>query len=170
MRKLIALLLVSFVISIPLRIVATDKEMNFEDAYVVNSAKNMQEFSVSELPHQLIMRGPVTPDNPYPNNNHINYASGRDYVYRIDWNEVSDLLTVVADVSPSLKAKFMANGLNLVLHGLKPQTIYLTFTDYESVETSYTGQKWHIWDDITIYYGSMSASNIIYGPARGIWL
>lgn len=128
------------------------------------------------LNSSLTLRGPVTPDNPYPNNTHINYASGHPEEVYIPWGEsLEDLSMLIGDAltyyHPGLQQ--LSYGICLSLKALDPKPIYITYTVYESVEsyvTPYgTTAHWHICDDITVYYGSESAENIVFGPCQGPW-
>lgn len=128
--------------------------------------------SESGLP---VLRGPVTPDNPYPDFPNVNWASG---VYHEHYIPAKKGVEAIIDALPSGKyvvAAYIAKKIaNAYIDYNLPDHVYITYTVYESHDT-YTSPygvnyKKYILYDITVYRDYVSSQNIIWGPYNSPWL
>lgn len=128
--------------------------------------------SECELP---VLRGPVTPDNPYPDFPNVNWASG---VYHEHYIPAKEGVEAIIDALPNGKyfiASYIAKKIaNAYFDYNLPDHVYITYTVYESHDT-YTSPygvkyKKYILYDITVYRDYVSSQNIIWGPYNSPWL
>lgn len=104
----------------------------------------------------------------------INYSTARNFSSKIPWKGSTILLTAaitaaVAGVAAAGWAATIAGALTA-----DAENIYLTFTQYDSVESYYSSYHGYYYKkcinkNITFYENEIDSDKIIYGPVDGNW-
>lgn len=120
----------------------------------------------------MLLRGPVTPDNPYPDLFDVDYSTGVHYSNKLSVKEITRLSIELSSIFISSKSTraILTTLSNLVPGG----DLYIEYTQYLS-KTIYhsdyynTDYRKGINLDINIYYDDGDGKKLICGPYDGNW-
>lgn len=102
----------------------------------------------------------------------VDYSSAVNVKYDIPWRGVSVMAATIMATVPGIGWTIAAAIVGAI--AAEGDKLYITMTQYHSKESyysSYTGSyyKKAINKNIKAYSGSISSSNLIYGPVDGAW-